>query len=330
MLKQLRKLDQQTTNTAHECGNDGATMCGQCCAHQSLGSADPPKQGESGPLTIGYYPGCALHGSSNDYEISVRACLDRLDVGLQELDDWICCGASAAHSINHKLSVALPARNLGIAERDGYGELLAPCPMCSKELLKARQAIRQDESVQREMSEIVEVDVSGSTSVVNLIQVFQRIGLAEIQLRAKQSLEAFRPACYYGCLLTRPPKTVDFDDPEQPQSMETLLNGLGAQCVEWNYKTECCGAGMTMCNEPTVLDLSQKILKNAKDHEANCIVVACPMCHVNLDMKQADIDRHIGEKHRMPVYYLSDLVGLAMGISKRKLGINRHFVKAKI
>jgi heterodisulfide reductase subunit B len=277
-------------------------------------------------MEIGYYPGCALHGSSNDYEASVRACLAALGVALRELDDWICCGATAAHSLNKKLAVALPARNLAIAERDGIPEVLAPCPMCSMELIKAGREIARDAARRREISEVVELEVSGGTQILNLIQVFQKIGSRRILEAAKRKLEEFVPGCYYGCLLTRPPESLRFDDCEHPHSMEDLLEALGARPVDWNYQTECCGAGMTMANEETVLDLSHKILANAAAHGANCIVVACPMCHVNLDMKQADIDRRFGVQHRMPVYYLSDLVGLAIGQDEQTLGIGRHFV----
>ncbi len=280
-------------------------------------------------MEIGYYPGCALHGSSNDYERSVRACLNALGVNLRELDDWICCGATAAHSLNQKLAVALPARSLGIAERDGYDDLLAPCPMCSMELLKAKMLISGDAALRKEMSEVVELPVEGRTSVLNLIQVFQRIGYDKVKEAAKVSLSGYKPACYYGCLLTRPPEVLRFDDCEQPSSMETLLASLGAAPVEWNYKTECCGAGMTMCNEDTVLNLSHKILSNAARHGANCVVVACPMCHVNLDMKQADVERRYGVQHGMMIYYLSDLVGLALGLDEEALGINRHYVSKR-
>jgi len=277
-------------------------------------------------MEIGYYPGCALHGSSNDYEKSVRATMARLDVELRELDDWICCGATAAHSLNHKLAVALPARNLALARRDGLSELLAPCPMCSMELIKANRAIAACPKLQKEISEIVELQVDGSTRVLNLIQVVEKAGIENIRSRVVRSLNGFRPACYYGCLLTRPPREVQFDDCENPGSMERLLTALGAEPVEWNFKTECCGAGMTLADEAIVLDLSHKILGNAAAHGANCIVVACPMCHVNLDMKQADIESRYGVRHDMVVYYLSDLVGLALGLDEKTLGIDRHFV----
>ena len=280
-------------------------------------------------MEIGYYPGCALHGSSNDYEMSVRACLKVLEVGLREVEDWICCGATAAHALNQKLAVALPARNLALAQRDGLNEMLAPCPMCSMQLLKACRLLADNERLRSEMSQIVELPVTGATRVLNLIQVFQAAGYERIKQAAVRSLSEFHPACYYGCLLTRPPGTVHFDDCEQPSSMETLLSALGAQPVEWNFKTECCGAGLTMANEATVLDLSHRILTNAEAHGANCLVVACPMCHVNLDMKQADINHHLGAHHDLVVYYLSDLVGLALGLEEQDLGVNRHFVVRK-
>lgn len=277
-------------------------------------------------MDIGYYPGCALHGSSNDYGSSVRECLAALGVNLRELDDWICCGATAAHSLNHLLAVALPARNLAIAERDGLPDLLAPCPMCSMELLKSAAAMAASEDLRRRVSEIVELDIKGDTRVINLIQIYQMVGLAKIKEKAVRSLEEFHPACYYGCLLTRPSKTLRFDDCERPDSMETILRALGASPVDWNMKTECCGAGMTMADEDVVLDLSHKIIANAEQHGADCIVVACPMCHVNLDMKQADVERRFGCKHDMVVYYLSDLIGLALGLDEKTLGIDRHFV----
>jgi heterodisulfide reductase subunit B2 len=280
-------------------------------------------------VDFGYYPGCALHGSSNDYGQSVRACLAACGVGLRELDDWICCGATAAHSLNHTLATALPARNLAIAERDGLTDLLAPCPMCSMELLKAQNALAASEPLRRKIAEVVELPIRGQTRVLNLIQVLQEIGLERINEKAVRPLAEFHPACYYGCLLTRPPETLRFDDCEQPTSMETILRTLGAEPVEWNYQTECCGAGMTMADEEVVLELSHKILSNAGQHGADCIVVACPMCHVNLDMKQPAVERRFGCRHDLPVYYLSDLVGLALGLNEHTLGIDRHFVRSQ-
>jgi heterodisulfide reductase subunit B2 len=279
-------------------------------------------------MNFGYYPGCALHGSSNDYEQSLRACLKALGVTLTEIDDWICCGATAAHSLNHKLAVALPARNLALARAQGCAELLAPCPMCSMQLLRARQAIETDPQLRAEMSGIVEAEVEGVPGVLNLIQVFEHLGLDALKAAVKQPLSELKPACYYGCLLVRPPLVVDFDDAEQPQSMEAVVGALGAKPVAWSYKTECCGAGMTMASPETVLELSSRILGNAASCGANCLVVACPMCHVNLDMKQAASEKFAGRKFGLPIYYLTDVVGMALGLSPGELGADRHFVVA--
>ena len=278
-------------------------------------------------MKIGYYPGCALHGSSNDYEQSLRACLSALDVDLVETEDWICCGATAAHSLNEKLALALPARNLALAERQQLAEVLAPCPMCSMQLLKARRAAQRDPALRQELSAIVECQFDARAEVLNLIQAFQRLGLDKLKAAVKTPLANIQAACYYGCLLLRPPDIVQFDDPERPRSMEAILQALGAKTVEWGCQTECCGAGMTMADEDTVIELSHRILANAAAHGANCLVVACPMCHVNLDMKQAAILKRHAETQRMTVYYLSDLVGLALGLRPEDLGVDRHFVE---
>jgi heterodisulfide reductase subunit B len=193
------------------------------------------------------------------------------------------------------------------------------------QLLKVQKAIAGN-GLRQELSQIVEADLRGDGQILNLIQLFENIGLNRLKAAVTEPLKSITAACYYGCLLTRPPEVVNFDDFEQPKSMESVLAALGAKTVEWNYKTECCGAGMTMANEDTVLDLAHKILSNAADHGANCVVVACPMCHVNLDMKQAAVERRYGKKLGMVIYYLSDLVGMALGLTAEQLGVNRHFV----
>ena len=179
-------------------------------------------------MKIGYYPGCALHGSSNDYEQSLRACLSRLDVDLTEIKDWMCCGATAAHSLNHKLSQALPARNLALAEQQSMNELLAPCPLCSMQLLKVTADIK-DADTRAELSAIVELPLEGRTRVLNLIEIFQKVGLDTLASAVTNKQDHLQAACYYGCLLTRPPKVVSFDDPEHPQSDGSRAEGAGRQ-----------------------------------------------------------------------------------------------------
>ncbi len=269
-------------------------------------------------LKFGYYPGCALHGSSRDYEQSVRAVLKVLGVELNELDDWICCGASAAHALNYKLGLALPARNLAIAERDGLCDLFAPCPMCSMELQKVETALEENDALRKEVSEIVELPVGGKVKVRNLIDVFTAIGVDALKPFIKVPLDGLKPVCYYGCLLTRPSKVVRFDDPEQPRSMEKICAITGVTPTDWNARTQCCGAGLTMGDAATVRRLSGRILDEAARVGANCVIVACPMCHMNLDLNCPA---------SMEILYLSDLIGLAMGLTRKTLGVDRHFSK---
>ena len=217
-------------------------------------------------MNLGYYPGCSLHGSSDDYQQSLKACFGALGASFKELDDWICCGATAAHTLNHKLSIALPARNLALAFQQGCEELVAPCSMCSMQLKKAQRALAHDPALAEEMSRIVEAR-TGNTRVLNLLQAFDRVGIETIKAAVKQPLKDLKVACYYGCLLTRPPEVLEFDDCEQPESMDKVVEALGATAVAWNYKTECCGASMTLANEETVLELSHRILADAAAHE---------------------------------------------------------------
>jgi heterodisulfide reductase subunit B len=277
-------------------------------------------------MNIGYFPGCALHGSSNDYGQSVESTMSALGVTLEEVDDWICCGATAAHSLNPKLALALPARNLALAARQGHAELLAPCAMCSHLLVKAGKAVALDAALRAEIASIVEADLDSVPRVYNLIQAIERIGLENVKKAVTRPLADLKPACYYGCLLVRPPDVAEFDDCEQPRSMEAIVSALGAKPVDWGARTECCGAGMTMASPETVLALSAAILGNAAAHGANCLVVACPMCHVNLDMKQSEVEKAAGVRYGLPVYYLSDLVGMALGRSEKEVGADRHFV----
>ena len=169
--------------------------------------------------------------------------------------------------------------------------------MCSMQLMKAQRQMARDPALAKRSLEIVEAKSNGTRSAEPDPGLRAR-GARRLKAAVKEPLEDLPAACYYGCLLTRPPEVVEFDDCEQPVSMEAVLTALGAKPVDWNYKTECCGAGMTLASEETVLDLSHKILANAAEHGANCLAVACPMCHVNLDMKQAAIERQVRSQAR--------------------------------
>ncbi len=271
-------------------------------------------------MKLGYYPGCALEGSSKDYSMSLARVFKEIGLELEPIKDWNCCGASAAHSTNHKLALALPYRNLAMATEQGLTELFVPCPFCSKTLINTNQEI-QDARYKMQ-----DGNYDGTVKIINSVDIFTRL-MDKIQSKIDPArLKGLKVACYYGCLLVRPPKLLKYDDPEQPTSMDEVVKKLGAEPVDWEFKIECCGGGFTVCNEDAVLELSNKILEDAQENGAQAIIVACQMCQINLDMRQKAIEKKYGVSYNMPIIYLPQLIGLAMGIEPKELGLNLHFV----
>ena len=194
-------------------------------------------------MKIGYYPGCSLEGTAREFDISVRKSCGLLNIELEELDDWSCCGASAAHNTDHLLSIALPARNLALAEQQGLRELLSPCAACSNRLITAHREMVENEGLRGAVEAVIEMPYSGNVKVLNYLDLILGFGIENLELKVGRRLDNFKVACYYGCLLVRPPKVLEFDDPEDPQSMDRILKALGAEVVDWGYKVECCGGG---------------------------------------------------------------------------------------
>jgi heterodisulfide reductase subunit B len=275
---------------------------------------------------IGYYPGCALHGTSREYDISVRKVNEVLGVDMREIEDWSCCGASSAHMTNYKLNIALNTRNLVLAERQGFEQVLAPCPLCSKALLETAHELAEQKELAAEMTDTIGEPFRGSVRTINYLQMVEQHLLERLEEKIVKKFEGVRVACYYGCLLTRPPEIVQFDDHEQPSIMDRIVEKTGVEPVDWSFKTECCGAGFTISLTDVVVNLCNKILKNAKASGADAVIAACPMCHANLDMRQLDIASRLGVKHNMPIVYLSELLGIALGLTPHELGLDKHFI----
>src|SRR5512145_1807935 len=275
-------------------------------------------------MTLGYYPGCSLQGSSREFDESVRAVLRALDLEIDQVPDWNCCGASSAHSASHLLSVALPSNVLARAAGAGISELLAPCASCYNRLMTAQHELANSEDLKKQVEYAIDTPMGAPVRVLNILELLDRVS-DQIQAKLKQPL-SLTVACYYGCLLVRPPRVVGFDRPEEPESMDRLVRALGGKTVHWNHKTECCGAGLTLTRTATVARLGGRIVAEAVEREADAIVVACPMCHANLDLRRAAINQHLGENHSIPVLFITQLIGLAMGLPASSLGLGRHFV----
>ena len=274
-------------------------------------------------MKLAYYPGCSLRGTAFEYDRSVQAACADLDVELVELPDWNCCGASPAATLDHDLAISLPARNLAQGARMGL-DIFAPCAACYNRLKTAQWEVRETGRLPERAAEVVgDADIT-SVRVLNVLQFFVDIvGLEQIEQHVKRPLSGLRPAAYYGCLLLRPPEVCQFDDPEQPQTMERVLQASGAEPVTWYTKTDCCGAAMAAARQDIAEALCTRIAYRARQAGANCLVVACPLCHVNLDSRQS------GDAERLPVLYISQAYGLAAGRSWQELGINKHLVSAR-
>jgi len=277
-------------------------------------------------MEYGYYPGCSLEGTAKEFDKSLKEVLTKLNCGLKEIEDWSCCGASSAHITSHLLSVALPVRNLLLAKKQGLNDVVAPCAACFSRLLSSQKEMKLDEKTRMKVEDLMEEKFSNGIQIFNLIQLFQKIGLDKIKEAKKIDLGDLKAACYYGCLLVRPAEIVNFDDEEDPKTMEEVVKAAGVQTVDWNYKTECCGASHSIAHTDIVEKLSKKILDDAVSHGADVIIAACPMCHSNLDMRQKNIIKHNPDHKVIPVLYLSQLVGIALGISYKNLGLNLHYI----
>ncbi len=270
---------------------------------------------------MGYYPGCSLPGTAREYDESLRAIAPLAGLELIEVPDWNCCGATAAHSMDRDLSLSLPARILALAEREGLEEVLVPCAACFSRLAHTRHEIMHGDELRERISGIIGIPYNGSARPVNILEALSMAGIEGAGAGFERTV-----ACYYGCLLVRPPKVAGFDRPEDPRSMDDILRKFGASTIEWPFKTECCGAGLSVSRTDIVAGLSARIVGDAVKRGAEAIIVACPMCHANLDMRRREINKHAGKKYAIPVLYITQAIGLALGIDRKKLGLHRHLV----
>ncbi len=276
---------------------------------------------------VAYYQGCSLEGLAVEYDMSTRALCQALDVELVDIPDWNCCGSTPAHSHDPLLSAALAGRNLAIAEKIGCEMVMTPCPGCLKSLKGALQVFHND-GERDSFLELLAMPFSGKIKAVSILQLlYETIGVDHIAGRVSHPLSDLVVAPYYGCLLSRPAQFAQFDDPENPVSMDELLIGAGATVVDFPYKTECCGATYGVTRNEIVAELTGRILDMAQSLGAQAIVVACPLCQQNLDLRQSQVNRRWQRRFDIPVVYITQLLGLALGIEPEKLALDKLFVK---
>ena len=275
-------------------------------------------------MKYGYYPGCTLQCSAKEYDISLRLTFARLGLELVDLEDWSCCGAVHGEG---KGVIALPARNLALAEAQGLDTIIAPCSGCYRNLRRASQAVKKDKATRQMVNEsLVEgLRLQGNIHVLHPLYVLQReIGFERIKKQVVRPLAGMKVAAYYGCMLTRPKD--EFDSTERPRGLDDLLIALGAEPVAYPFKAKCCGGALAISHSDVTANLTGKVLDSAKAAGADMVTLACPMCHTALDLYQGKAERAVGHALELPVLYFTQLLGLALGIEASELGFNRHIV----
>ncbi|HBH61730.1 MAG TPA: CoB--CoM heterodisulfide reductase [Nitrospiraceae bacterium] len=279
-------------------------------------------------MKIAYYPGCSLHASSKLYDIQTKSVLNKIGIELSEIEDWNCCGATSASKTDDFLAIALAARNLGIADATGLSEMMIPCSSCYSRTLVSQKALAGDPALKSEINAELSKKVEGKIKISNILEVLLA-GKNEITEKAVKKLAGLKPVCYYGCLLTRFPSDMPVSDSvENPLSMEGLLKAVGAEPLDWGYKTDCCGASASVNDADMALKLMAKILKDALARGANCFVTTCPMCQLNLDAYQDEVREKYGISKSLPVYFITELIGISMGMDPLEMQVDRHFTEA--
>ncbi len=273
-----------------------------------------------------YYPGCSQGSSAHEYGKSTLVVAGELGIELKEIPDWSCCGASSGHMTNHLLSVALPARNLAIAKREGL-DITVVCAACYNRLRTAQKELLEDEELARRVEELVGGDPRFSGEILHLLDViFDRLDLEDLKEKVTKPLERLKPVSYYGCLMARPRGMMSGDDYENPRRMDDLLQALGAEVKPWAYKTDCCGGSLSLTRTDIVVNLVNRLFEAAEEAGANCIVTACPMCLANLEMRQSEGTLRFNTVHDLPVFFFTELMALALGSPQAGEWFPRHLI----
>lgn len=275
-------------------------------------------------MIFSYYPGCSLESTAWEYGDSAQHALAALGVELHEIEGWNCCGASSAHSLNRSLSLLLPARNLAIVQAAGR-DVVMPCAACFNRHKTVEHLLQTSPGQQVVIDEIVGFHYNGSFTVRNLLDIVCReIGLEQVRSRVIMPLAGLKVVPYYGCLLVRPPEITQFDHPEHPVWMERLLETLGAEPRPWSHATDCCGGGLSLTRRDVAAGLVGRLVERANEAGAQAIVTSCPLCQVNLEMRQGKAGR------KMPVFYFTELMGLAFGLERTAVWWRKHLIDPTI
>jgi heterodisulfide reductase subunit B len=270
---------------------------------------------------LAYYPGCSLHSTAPEYNRSTKAVCEALGIELIEPKGWLCCGGSAAHKLDPEEPIRLPMENLALIEQSGFNEVTMPCAACFNRHKVAQFDIRNGGRHKEQIDETIGYDYQDSVKVSTLTQaILDRVGVDGLNERVQKPLGGLKVVCYYGCLLTRPPEVTGTEHPENPTDMDNLVEALGAEVLDWSYKTTCCGAAHALSRPDIVLSLSGNLIEHAREAGADLIAVACPLCHNNLDARQFQMKLD----EPLPVLYFTQLMALAMDLQPKYIALDKN------
>lgn len=278
-------------------------------------------------MRYAYYPGCSAESSARDQHSSSIAVARALGIDFVEIKGWSCCGSTPGHQTDRVLAASLSAANLVLA-KDMNLDIVVNCAACYNRLKTANYEVLNHPEMRRKVSDAIGRDYDGSVKIKHLMEVLlEDYGIHALENAFKYSLNGLKIASYYGCLLVRPQEVTNFDDPENPQSLDNLIRAMGGESRDWPYKVACCGNSLSLTTKSDlVVSFSDSIIGMAKAAEAECIAVACPLCQVNLDLRQMDIRKQTGKQYDMPILYITQLLGLCLGISREELGLEKLVV----
>ena len=275
-------------------------------------------------MEVSFYPGCTAHSTGIEYSQSLHAVVDVLGLELSEIEDWNCCGAAAAHSMNGLLGLALPARNIAKAQERDL-PLAIPCAGCFNAIKRAQNALTNDTAMKSRLEEIVGFKYEGNLEVQLMHEVIlERIGLDTLKGFIRKPLTGLKVASYYGCALVRDPEIVQMGDHENPVFLDNLVTLLGGEALDWSYKTDCCGADIALSHGKIAVEIADKITDMAQEAGADCLMVSCGLCQINLEMRQSSKGRK-----RVPVFYFTELMGIAMDLPNRNKWWGRHIISPR-
>ncbi len=277
-----------------------------------------------------YFPGCSLEATAVAYGLSTQAISGPMEMELIELEDWNCCGSTPYSSTEDLEAICIAARNLALAEKRGL-DLVTPCSSCYCTLSRANSQLRDYPELRDKVREILaaaDLEYKGQVKVRHLAEVlFNDIGLEFIKSKVVNPLDGLRVAPYYGCQLVRP--NIGFDDPEDPQSLDLLIASLGAEATPFPLKSRCCGGSLIIPEMDLALGLMEQLLDSAATNGAQCIATVCPLCQTNLDAYQGIVNRKFKTRYNLPVLFFTQLIGLALGIEPKALGLDKNIISVE-